>query len=285
MQNRIHTLARLVAIPLLLASLLVSCDGDDTSTTVAGELDSLSATLAQNKPRNESTRYKLPSPVELYLHLRSSQAVPAVDKLHSPVAASNYMTDIAKSVNFGIYASDLAYCTVFENFQQTNEYFRVTKILAGQLGITEGYNNLMMKRLASNLNNSDSLFQISSDTYWEVCSSLENSGKSNTLALILLGGWVESVYLAVHSVETFDGNSEIILRITEQSYLLENLLDYLNTLSNDKKTLDYVEKLIDLQYSFDKLFDNPDDVLITKKQYQEISEKIKYIRADLISWQ
>ncbi len=274
-----------VAAPLVLASLLNSCGDGDTSSSVAGELDSLSATLSQKKPEYEKTRYKLPSPVELYLHLRAAHASTVVDKLHNSVFASNYMTDVTKSINFGIYASDLAYCTVFDNFQQTNEYFRVMKILAGQLGITEGYDNKMLKRLDKNLNNSDSLFQISSDTYWEVCSYLESNGKSNTLALILLGGWVESVYLAVNSVDTFDAEDEVVLRITEQSYLLENLLDYLNTLSNDNKTLEYVEKLTELQYSFDKLFDNPDDVLITKKQFVDISEKIRDLRADLISWQ
>lgn len=285
MRNKIRGSFICAAAPVLVASMLSSCGGGDSSSRVAGELDSLSAVLAQNKPSQEKTRYKLPSPVELYLHIQAAKAIPVLDKVHSPTVANNYMTDATKSINFGIYASDLAYCTVYNNFQQTQEYFRVLKVLAGQLGITEGYNSQMAKRLDGNLNNSDSLFQISADTYWEVCSSLENSGKSNTLALILVGGWVESVYLAVNSVDTFDPNNEVVLRITEQSYLLENLLDYLNTLSNDKNTNEYVEKLADLQYSFDKLFDNPDDVLITKKQYIEISKKIKTIREELIRWQ
>lgn len=285
MRNKIRGSFIRTAAPVLLASLLSSCGGGDSSSRVAGELDSLSAVLAQNKPAKEKTRYKLPSPVELYLHIEAANATPVISQLHSPVVASNYMTDTDKSINFGIYASDLAYCTVYDNFQQTQEYFRVLKTLAGQLGITEGYNNKMVKRLDGSLNNSDSLFQISADTYWEVCSSLESSGKSNTLALILVGGWVESIYIAVNSVDSFDPDNEVVLRITEQSYLLENLLDYLNTLSSDKNTQEYVGKLVDLQYSFDKLFDNPDDVLITKKQYIEISEKIKTLREDLISWQ
>jgi len=269
----------------LALTLLISCGNENPDSNVANDLDSLSASLNESNKKHEKTRYKLPSPVELYLHIKKANAPSVSSKLHNPIHAGNYLTEVNKSVNLGIYASDLAYCTVYEHIQESHEYFRILKILANQLGITEGYDLSILERIDQNLNNSDSLYQISSDSYWEVCSYLENNDKANTLALILLGGWVESVYIAINSVEAFDSENEIVLRITEQSYLLENLLDYLNTLTNNKQTSDYVLKLTDLQYSFDKLFDNPDDVLITKSQYIEIAEKINSLRNQLTSWQ
>jgi hypothetical protein len=97
-----------------------------------------------------------------------------------------------------------------------------------------------------------------------------------------MGGWIESVYIAINSVEKFDANNEVVMRITEQSYLLENLLDYLKTLRKDPDTERYIKMLIELQYSFDKLYDNPESTLITKDQYKEISQKVKAIRAEMI---
>ena len=212
---------------------------------------------------NENTKYKLPSPVELYLLIREAKAQFNPDALNSTQKSANYLTSTQKSVNFGIYASDLAYCTVFEKQQETHNYFKVLKDLASQMGITEGYDNRIVGRIDKNLYNSDSLYQITNDSYWEVCNFLESNGKANILAPILMGGWIESVYLAVISVDKFDPNNEIVLRVTEQSYLLENLLDYVKSLKKDKETDEYIEKLKDLQYSFDKLYDNPENVLIT----------------------
>lgn len=266
----------LVLIPLV--ALLSACVGNGSKDN---ELHADSV-MTEEVIKSENTKYKLPSPVELYLLLREAKANFKLDALNSIDKASNYLTNTQKAVNFGIYASDLAYCTVFEKQQETHTYFKTLKTLATQLGITEGYDNVIVSRIDKNLYNSDSLYQITNDSYWEVCNYLEENGKASVLAPILMGGWIESVYLAVNSVEKFDPNNEIVMRITEQSYLLENLLDYLKTLRKEQDTEKYIKMLVDLQYSFDKLYDNPENVLISKDQYKEITQKVKSIRAEMI---
>jgi len=263
-------------IPALL--IFASCSNNSSSDST-GQADSVAS---EDMMKAENTKYKLPSPVELYLLLKEAKAQFNLDALNSVDKAGNYLTSSQKAVNFGIYASDLAYCTVFEKQQETHSYFKTLKNLAAQLGVTEGYDNVIVSRIDKNLYNSDSLYQITSDSYWEVCNYLEENGKASILAPILMGGWIESVYLAINSVEKFDQNNEIVLRVTEQSYLLENLLEYLKTLRKDAETESYIKQLEDLQYSFDKLYDNPDNVLITKEQYKEISKKVKDIRTSMI---
>jgi hypothetical protein len=258
----------------------ISCGNSDTENI--GSIDTgLSASTGFSKER---TRYKLPSPVELYVQLKLATPESVIDKLNKPSYAGNYLTESSRAINFGIYASDLAYCTVYGHLQETHEYFRVLKIMAENLGINDGYDEAVLNRINTNLNNTDSLYSISSDSYWEVCNFLENSGKANILALILMGGWVESVYLATNKVVEFHPESDIIVRITEQSFLLDNLLDYLNSLANTRQTADYLQQLNDLKYSFDKLFENPDDVLITEAQFEDISAKLAILRNNLTKW-
>ncbi|MFQ3578881.1 MAG: hypothetical protein SNJ71_01915 [Bacteroidales bacterium] len=238
--------------------------------------------VTEDETFDANTKYKLPSPVELYLLIREANAQFNAQALNPTKNVSNYLTNSQKAINFGIYASDLAYCTVFERQQETTTYFKTLKDLATQLGITEGYNNSIVERLDRNLHNSVSLYQITHDSYWEVCNALEEGDKSGILSQILLGGWVESVYLAVHSVKKFDANDEIVIRITEQSFLLENLIAYLSTINKSKEVDGHIAKLKDLQNSFDKLLDNPENIVITKEQFVEIADKIKALRAELI---
>ena len=260
------------------AVLLSACSGEGSK----GNQEQTDSVVSEEVIKSENTKYKLPSPVELYLLLREAKAQFNLDAMNNVDKVANYLTSTQKAINFGIYASDLAYCTVFEKQQETHTFFKILKILATQLGVTEGYDNAIVSRIDKNLYNSDSLYQITSDSYWEVCNYLEENGKANVLAPILMGGWVESVYLSINSVDKFDANNEIVMRITEQRYLLENLLDYLKTLHKDPETEKYIKMLVELQSSFDKLYDNPDNILITRDQYKEISQKVKAIRSEMV---
>jgi len=99
---------------------------------------------------------------------------------------------------------------------------------------------------------------------------------------MITGSWIESVNIAIKSVDKFDANNEIVIRITDQALLLENILEMYKSMGEDTKEADIYNKLLNLQQSFDKLYDNTDQI-ITKRQFDEISSKVKAIRAQLIS--
>ncbi len=128
------------------------------------------------------------------------------------------------------------------------------------------------------MNNSDSLYQITNDSYSIAVRFLEQQGKEDLLPLMITGAWIESVNLAIKSVEKFDPNNEIVIRIADQGLLLENILELFQYVKNNPEYKEIIDLLIDLQLSYDKLFDNT-DVVITKKQYDEITNKVKAIRA------
>jgi hypothetical protein len=267
-----HFILLIAVIPLFF-----SCS-NQTGETTSGN-DSFSS--LKKDSIGENTKVKLPSPVEFYLFIRESKAQFNNQALNRFDKSSNYVTSTKKALNFGVYASDLAYCTVYEQQQETNNYFKTLKHFAGELGVNEGYDKSIILRINNNLNNSDSLYQITNDSYWKVCNYLEDNSKSNILGPILIGGWIESLYLGLRSVETFSQDNPIVQRITEQRYLLDNLLDYLTTLKKSKDLELYVTKLSALQASFVKLATNPNNILITKDQYNEISEKVADIRNEI----
>jgi len=263
----------LTSIPLFFAC---------TNQSNNSETGSDSLKLVKTDSTNVNNKVKLPSPVEFYLFIRENKAQYNAQALNKLSNSSKYVTSEQKAINFGIYASDLAYCTVYEQQQETNNYFKTLKNFAGELGVNDGYDKSIVTRIDKNLNSSDSLYQITNDSYWKVCNYLEDNNKSNILGPILIGGWVESLYLGFNSVEQFDQNNRIIQRITEQRYLLDNLLDYLATLKKTPEINAYISKLVDLQASYVKLGTNPDGVLITKEQYKEIGEKVIEFRNEII---
>ncbi len=252
--------------------LLVSCNQSGQQTDIL-----LTDSLEQETELQKSA-VKVPSPIELYIFMYNSNAKFSSNFLNPVDNHSKYTTRIKKALNLGIYASDLAYCTVFKQNKETFSYFSVTKKIADDLALTEGFDENIVKRIDANMNNSDSLYQITNDSYSIAVRFLEQQGKEDLLPLMITGAWIESVNLAIKSVEKFDPNNEIVIRIADQGLLLENILELFQYVKNNPEYKEIIDLLIDLQLSYDKLFDNT-DVVITKKQYDEITNKVKAIRA------
>lgn len=229
------------------------------------------------------TKFKLPSPVELYMFLWDSNAKFNKDALNPIDKAVKYLTTTSKALNLGIYSSDLAYCTVFGKNQETFTYFSTTKKIAEDLGLTEGFDESIAKRLDVNINNSDSLYQITNDSYSDITRYLDSQGKSELLPLMVAGGWIESVYVNVKSVGEFHTDIEIANVLADQGVLLETINEYLNSLeSKSDDVKDIISKFQDLATSFDKLYDNDEGVVITESQFNEISDKIEKIRNSFV---
>jgi len=229
----------------------------------------------------QKTAIKVPSPIELYIFMYNSKTKFLKEHLNPIDNYNKYNTKIKKALNLGVYSSDLAYCTVFKQNKETFAYFSVAKKLADDLGLTEGFDENIVKRIDANMNNSDSLYQITNDSYSTAILFLEQQGKEDLLPLMITGAWIESVNLAIKSVEKFDPENEIVVRIADQGLLLENILEMYKYVKTDPEFTSIINKLLDLQSSYDKLLDNT-NVIITKKQYEEIVNKVKAIRAQFI---
>ncbi|MDA3892472.1 MAG: hypothetical protein PF517_12475 [Salinivirgaceae bacterium] len=232
---------------------------------------------------NVGVNYKIPSPMEMFIFLEKADANFLMSKLHKVERSENYPSRKFQALNFGIYAADLAYCSVFGDFQQALNYFNTAKNLAASLGLHEGYGESMASRINGNLNNIDSLMEISADSYHLANQFLEDQGQGDILGLILVGGWIEGIYLAIESIDGLDMENPIIERIADQQVLLENLLNYLNLNENSNNISEVISELGQIQEVFDELYFNDENTLITKKQFVDISNEIKLLRNTYIN--
>ncbi|MEI6696295.1 MAG: hypothetical protein WCO13_09510 [Bacteroidota bacterium] len=260
---------------LLAAVLLFACQNNNNKKEAKDEiLDSTAITKADQIKVNY---YKIPCPSELFWFIKDFGATYS-RKISNPVNnASNYNNNIKKALNFGIYASDLFYASVFKQNQETMKFYKQVKKLGNELNIVEGFDDKISKRVDKNLNNSDSLFTITSEANSNAISYLEGLGKSNILPYITLGGWIESVYIASKQVKVFNPKDPIVSIIIDQNYLLDNIIGLYGSVEQEENIKEYTVKLKEIQ----KVYDEADDI-ITKKQYEKIVEKISSLRNEFI---
>jgi hypothetical protein len=244
----------------------------------------------KNKDENESdstsiskfdeiknTYFKIPFPSELFWLIKDFGATYSRNILNPINNIKNYTTSTKKALNFGIYASDLFYSSVFKQNQETFKYYKQVKQLGNELNIVEGFDENIAKRVDKNLNNSDSLFAITSEANTNAINYLESLGKSNILPYITLGGWIESVYIASKQVKTFNAKDPIVSLIMDQNFLLDNIIGLFGTVEQDEEIVNTTNKLKEIQKVYDEA-DNP----VTKKQFEKIVDSISKLRNEYI---
>jgi len=197
--------------------------------------------------------FSLPSPYQISLILHESGISYNKELLNPSRKASDYVTNFSRAINFGVYGVDLGYINIYQQTQDAASYFAVLKILSLDLGIYKVLNQNIVNRVEANINNRDSLMVIVSETYRNIDKYLKNNKREETGALILAGGWIESIYVLTQEMKN-NPHPDLMQRIAEQKRPLENLIKLLIPYSEDSESYKYlVENLIQLAYTFDEI--------------------------------
>ena len=213
---------------------------------------------------------------------------------------SRYTTDEKIAINLGIYGVDMNYARIFNQNMVVAKYISSIKIIATKLGIPDDYYEEMLKEFEKNFNDKDSLTKIVSEIYIKTDDYLKSEKKDHYAALIVMGGWVEALYIATRIYESDNGNIEVMERIAEQKYSLNYLISLLNNYQDNTAIAEYILMLKTLKNKYDKIeiyyeqenfnIDTKENVIsakgakidVTPELTNEIAGIVSLIRAELV---
>lgn len=280
---------------LLILLLFFAACQDDKPRTNNGE-DELVNTEDTINPQTKSTtetslvytEYNIPLPVELYRFMRNHDAKFNREILNPTTNLMKYNTSVVKAYNLGVYSSIVAYCTVFDQNQETIKYFYAAKKLSEELHIDEGYDESVIRRGNANINNNDSLTHIATNAYWTACHYLEERNDINILPFIIVGSWLESLYLAINTMENPHINNEITFKISQQRPAIKNLIQYLLDVMMDSNAFEInkdIQNLLNQLYELDAIYDKMqknDANELSSKQFESIRNIVQTTRKKYI---
>jgi hypothetical protein len=288
-------------VAILITTLLFnsSCSGDkEKEEEISVSNNTTSVETKESFPENYETFFQVPSPGEMLSFIKSVGKMDKskLDILNPTQNINKYTDNKSKALNFGVYSTDLSYCSIFNHGAESIKYFKVVKQLGDQLGLSSTIQPETLARIEKNIDNTDSLSVITDDLYFMSFETLDQSKQGSTLALVVAGGWIESMYIAVNMVNKFDANHPVIQRIKDQKYTLENLIEFLKKHEPDNEDVKQVKAdLENLMKTFDllkeeKVTENTKNengkkfigggvnLIIDEKKYNEIKNKIVTIR-------
>ena len=305
--NQIFSGKSFLLLFMSISLLLAGCNlGNKTGKEGSGEFEASGTLDAETQEQLNTAKrifYSLPSPLETAMLIKNAGAVYNEELLNPTGNTSLYITTKSKALNLGIYSTDLSYASLFDQTQATMDYIGAAKEMADGLNIMDAISEETINTLEENINNREMIIDIISETLMNSSSFLKENGLEATASVVLVGGWMEGLYIATHLVDPgkLKGN-KLVERIVDQKLSLDIMVNLLMQSPEDDDAMSVLEDVKTLNEIFDKItidqgevtaVDDPDTKVTTLKSessfkisrdvFLELKSKVAEIRSSYIS--
>jgi hypothetical protein len=190
--------------------------------------------MLENAEKIEQIFFVLPSPVEISSLIKNSGVHFQPELLNKTENLPGYSTSSSRAIALGVYCADLSYVSLYEQYPFAMEYMNVSRNLAESLGILKSIDPEKLRLLEDNMMNKDLIVDIVSEMYMQSNDQLREQDRYSLAALMLIGAWVESMYLATQSVRVDDKSHELLIQqILDQKLSLESIKTVLRDNQSD----------------------------------------------------
>lgn len=292
--------------PLILLSLVSGCNQNksvkENETSIDKEMQIDEGSIAfnpENYKKEEIIFYNLFSPVELTYLISKKESYYNSSLINSINNITKYSESTKVALNLGIYGADISYLWMFEQSQQSLSYRAAIQRLTDKLEIPRDFVNFTYSSAESNAQNFDSLVHIAKVSYLKTDEYLKRTGRNHSASFILLGGWIETLYIATQMYEHPD--SKLMSKIAIQNFSLNSLIGILQQSQDNINVTEYLLLLKKLKQAFDELgiqyppeslvidtstkhikLKNPESLNIKVENLAEIRRITKQIREHII---
>lgn len=234
---------------LCIIAVFSACNGGN-----GNDENNLDDTLMQSLENVDSqTYYLIPSPEGLFSFIKDGKLKFAGHVLNPTNNIDNYIDTRSKELNFGIYSADLAYVASFNKYQESVDYLNTVRTLSDEIGISAVFDKNLIGRIDNIIDDQDSLLRVTSDSYLSIVRYLESSDRKKTLALIVTGGWVESIYVVVNILDSYNQDAKVISLLASQKHVVSNLFSYLEQMKFDDNINRTINELQPLKTFYESL--------------------------------
>ena len=272
--------------------------------TVDVDVSQLDEEMFKNINEAKEVFYSLPSPLETAMLVKSAGAGYDEELLNPVDNATKYSTNKSMALNLGIYTCDLSFASLYDQTQASIDYMNAAKKMADGLGILDAISQESIDRLEENINNRDVIMDIISETFMNSSSYLEENDRTAIAAIVLVGGWMEGLYLATQMVPDTAtlATNKLVQRIVDQKLSLNIIRRLLNNNMDNRDVQAIIKDVEALKAIYDKIpmtasekvttttddknvttIESSSSYKITPEVFKELKEKVKVIRSNYIS--
>ncbi len=278
----------------LISTIYFSCAENNQSPEKTNEIsdtliENISLSERLNIDSGEVKIFTMPTPLQIASALKIMEVEYNGNLLTNRISTAS-KTNIELSLLLGIYNTDLGYTTVYNNNQKSLDYISDIQTIMDKLSIEFYVNKNLKKKFKENINNQDSLSNLILKVYNEANQYMTSSDNEGLGLLILTGGYIEGLYLAVSSNVGNNWKEEKTNLLIQQKLFLDNFIVLLDGYTSNTRIKDIFSKFQKLKLAFDvikiKYSDKTESYeltnSITLKDELKIKKIITKLRNDIL---
>ncbi len=222
-------------------------------------------------------QYPIPTAYEVINLINRSGASYIIGITNPTTKAESYLTEADKAVNMGIYGADLAYVTTYNMKQETMDYMKVLKGMVDDMQVSTNFNTELARKVEDHIDNKDSLIHIVSQSFHDTYAFLVNNGKDDISIMVLVGTWVEGLYITNMVATISTRNADMLQIVANQKSSLATLIGILDTHKESAEVVKLRQLLEPIVQEYAKVKNS-----VTEAQAIQIGEVIEKIRTQLV---
>ncbi|MCU0438349.1 MAG: hypothetical protein MUC49_10550 [Raineya sp.] len=270
-----------IIISTLVTTMLFGCtdpkgktDGENKQTEVKQE------TEKKDFKVNFEDLNSMPNPIEMVDLIKSTGVEYDNTILNKPANTEKYNAEHKMALNVGVYSVDLGYANLHNKAQDAINYLDATKKMTDGLKVSQHFNFEEIKKIIQENNDLNKLLAVTLEGLEKMKQGLEDEKRSESVTLVVIGGWIESIYIAAQVAEKTE-KQELKDKIADQKAVITLLIKMIEP---NKSSSKHIEELYaDLKKIEDAYKNISVDAKTTKEDFAKLNQTIKDVRNKVVS--
>ena len=201
-----------------------------------------------------------------------------------------YSTKFKQSINFGVYACDLAYCVTNDKYEEASKYLKVSKDLAAKIGMESIFlSDNLVDRFEANVGNQDSIMSILFHVQMLTDDYIYDNDLTDLSVIYFTGAWVEGMNIGTHTMLGNDDHKISVL-LSEQMTIARSIIRGLRAVKSQTEDLvdltDHIEEVVNAYHNLWSVKQEGEnieylDVELKHEEVISISEMILELREEI----
>jgi len=280
---------------LALSLIIVQCSSESLADDTKKSSENLSESEKSHSIEIDTTEndysFVAPSPIQIASILQKAE-MKYMDGITNEISNNdNYTTVFHQSINFGVYASDIAYCVTNEKYDEAGNYMKVIKDLSNKIGLeTIFQSSNLIQRFEDNIGDQDSIMDLLIYIQTNTDDYIQDNELNDLNVIYFTGAWIEGMFLGTQTI-VGDVDKKISLLLSEQMTIANALIKGLEHIEdkNDDIT-DLTDHIKDVVEEYNNLWSNKQagenieylDIELKHEEVELISSMIVDLRNEII---
>lgn len=221
----------------------------------------------------------IPIPFDIMNRVAGSGLPYKKEILNPETNVAHYNTAEGQAVNIGVYGADMAYMIAFERLGESGAYLKSVRQLADAVVIPTVFDAASMERYQLNNDKQDSVQKMMYSSYTKIDSTLRSNERFGLAALVVAGGWIESLYVTTQQLNNQPKSPDTKLlydMLDEQQKHTDDVISMLAMFPNDSLFISLHTDVSDL-----KKLSSP-AAEYTPEELEKVTAQVAAMRAKLV---